>query len=103
MPRFALLIAPLFACAAIAHASSPAAWTANDRAAELACLKASDFRDARVSPKALRFSDRLGVDARLVTGTYARGGKKQGIMICLYHRRGGFAELVDAEGWLIRR
>jgi hypothetical protein len=100
--RKLVLLFPMLACAAPVSASTPAAWVQNDRMSELACLKASSFRDARISPLPLRFSDRLGVDARLVTGTYAAGARKQGMMVCLYHRRGGFAELVDADSWLAK-
>lgn len=64
--------------ASSAPASSPAAWAALDKASAAACIKAAGFRGAKVGP-AIRYSDRLLIDARVVTG-----GKRT--MLCLYHR-----------------
>src|SRR3546814_18753830 len=70
-------------------ASTPQAYRELDRASSMACLRASGFRNAAFAPSPLRFSDRLGVDARLITGTFPQPHMKgrQGMALCLYDRR----------------
>src|SRR3546814_20990142 len=82
----ALMIAGLAIAALPAVAATPQAYEELDRTSSLACLRARGFRDAAYAPEPLRFSDRLGVDARLVTGTYAQSDMKgkQGMVLCLY-------------------
>src|SRR3546814_17462466 len=94
----ALMIAGLAIAALPAVAATPQAYEELDRTSSLACLRASGFRDAAYAPEPLRFSDRLGVDARLVTGTYAQSDMKgkQGMVLCLYDRKSKRAEVVDA-------
>src|SRR3546814_11425683 len=95
----ALMSAGLAIAALPAVAATPQAYEELDRTSSLACLRASGFRDAAYAPELLRFSDRLGVDARLVTGTYSPSHMKgqQGMVLCLYARKSTRAELVDAE------
>src|SRR3546814_6121823 len=101
----ALMIAGLAIAALPAVAATPQAYEELDRTSSLACLRASGFRDAAYAPEPLRFSDRLGVDARLVTGTYAQSDMKgkQGMVLCLYDRKSKRAEVVDAAPWMSRK
>lgn len=104
MKRTALIVlAALTATPALA--ASPKAYEVVDRASSLACLRATGFRDAAFAPAPLRFSDRMGVDARLVTGTYAQPHMKgqQGMMLCLYNRKTKLAEAIDAAPWMSRK
>lgn len=91
--------------AAPATASTPQAYEELDRASSLACLKASGFRDAALAPAPLRFSDKMGVEARLVTGTYPQSHMNgtQGMVLCLYDRATKLAETVDAAPWMSRK
>jgi len=101
--KTAILMATAMA-AVPAAASTDKAYAMLDRASSLACLRASGFRDARLAPLPLRFSDRLNVDARLVVGTYPQPHMKgaQGMALCLYDRRMKTAEVQDASPWLSR-
>ncbi|API58405.1 hypothetical protein BSL82_03025 [Tardibacter chloracetimidivorans] len=101
----ALMIAGLAIAALPAVAATPQAYEELDRTSSLACLRASGFRDAAYAPEPLRFSDRIGVDARLVTGTYAQSDMKgkQGMVLCLYDRKSKRAEVVDAAPWMSRK
>jgi hypothetical protein len=91
--------------AAPAAASTPAEYAKLDRETARACIAASAFRNAAIAPAALRFSDRTGVDARWVSGTYPQPHMKgaKGVALCLYDRRRKVAETVDAKLWLARR
>src|SRR3546814_17583375 len=93
----ALMIAGLAIAALPAVAATPQAYEELDRTSSLACLRASGFRDAAYAPEPLRFRDRLGVDARLVTVTYAQSDMKgkQGMVLCLYDRKSKRADVVD--------
>lgn len=85
----------LLACAAAAillaapaTAATPEAWMKVDKASEAACLKAANLGGAMAGPPT-RYSDRTGVDARVVTGTWPqphmKGAKAK--MLCLYNRK----------------
>lgn len=66
------LLLPLIAAILVttpALASSEAAWAALDKASAKACLHATGFLNATVSPPT-RFSDGIGYDIRIVSGTY---------------------------------
>ena len=79
-----------------ALASSDAAWAALDKASAKACIAASGFKDAKVSAPT-RFSDTVGYDARIVTGTYPQAHMKgaAGKMLCLYARKSKTAEVQE--------
>jgi heat shock protein HslJ len=82
--------------AAPAAASTPASFRALDRASAAACIRASGLADAEVGPP-IRFSDRMLMDARSVTGR-ARQPHMTGArltMLCLYNRRTRVAEAVE--------
>lgn len=74
--------------AAPATAATPDTWAKLDKGSEAACLKAANLGDATAGPP-VRYSDRTGMDARVVTGTWPQphmNGAK-GKMLCLYNRK----------------
>jgi heat shock protein HslJ len=87
------------ATVAPAWAATPAAYAALDRRTERACTVASGLRNASVSPP-IRFSDRVGMDARTVTGSYAEPhmNGQSGTMLCLYNRTTRRAEAQELDG-----
>jgi Ni/Co efflux regulator RcnB len=72
-----------------------------DKAERLACIRASGFVRATVSPKTYGFSDQVGWDIRLVSGTYPQRHMKgaRGQMLCAYQRATGRVETQDYSGW----
>ncbi len=92
------LVLPLAAAPALA--SSPDAWRAHDAQVRSACIKASGLRTARASAPA-PFSDDVGRTAALVTGVWPQAHMKgrRGTFLCLFDRRSGTAEAVEAAGW----
>jgi heat shock protein HslJ len=84
-----LLVAP-------ATAATPDAWAKLDKASEVACLKAANLGGATIMPP-IRYSDRMGVDARVVTGTWPqpqmKGAKAK--MLCLYNRKSKRVEVQE--------
>ena len=84
-----------------AAASTTAAWKGESLAAARACRSMTDLRDARIGSSIIRFSDAIGVDAMLVTGTWrpAHMQGKAAQMLCIYHRSTHRAEVVEAAGW----
>jgi heat shock protein HslJ len=71
-----------------ATAATPDAWAKLDKASEAACLKAANLGGATAGPP-VRYSDRVGIDARVVVGTWPqphmKGAKAK--MLCLYNRK----------------
>lgn len=82
--------------AAPATAATPDAWMKVDRASEAACLKAANLGGATAGPP-VRFSDRTGVDARVVTGTWPQPHMKGAAakMLCLYNRKNKRVEVQE--------
>ena len=72
-----------------------------DRAERAACIRASGFIRATVSPKAYGFSDQVGWDIRLVSGTYPQRHMNgaSGQMLCAYRRGSGPVEVQEFAGW----
>ena len=85
-----LTIAPL------AHASSPDAWAKLDADSAKACIAASGFTKAKVSPST-HFSDAAGYDVRVVSGIYPQKHMKgaAGKMLCLYGRKSKLVEVQE--------
>jgi heat shock protein HslJ len=67
-----------------------------DKASQAACLNAANLNNAETGPP-IRYSDRLLIDARVVTGTWPqphmKGAKAK--MLCLYHRRSKRVEVQE--------
>lgn len=84
-----------------ASASSPAAWAQHDKDTQQACAAASELNDPVVHPKTVLFDDTVGMDARLVTGTWKPAHMKgaKAVMLCLYDRKARRATVQDAEVW----
>ena len=82
--------------AAPATAATPEAWMKVDRASEAACLKAANLGGATAGPP-VRFSDRTGVDARVVTGTWPQPHMKGAAakILCLYNRKNKRVEVQE--------
>lgn len=79
-----------------AQASTPAADAAVERASAAACIRESGLREARVGP-VTRFSDRMLIDIRTVTGRWPQPhmNNVEATMLCAYHRRTRRAEAVE--------
>jgi hypothetical protein len=84
-----------------ASASSPAAWAQHDKDTQQACAAASELNNPVVHPKAVLFDDTVGMDARLVTGTWKPAHMKgaKAVMLCLYDRKARKATAQDIEVW----
>lgn len=79
-----------------AQAASPNSWMQVDKASQAACLKAANLNNAETGPP-IRYSDRLLIDARVVTGKWPqphmKGAKAK--MLCLYHRKSKRVEVQE--------
>lgn len=86
---------------ATASASSPAAWTQHEKDTRQACATASGLKDPVVHAHAALFDDTVGMDARLVTGTWKPAHMKgaKATMLCLYDRKSRRATTQDIEPW----
>jgi hypothetical protein len=86
------LIASLLCLTALtsqAHASSPDAWAAYDKAVLASCTKASGLKDAKPVGTPAQFDDRVGYTAVLLQGQYPQKHMKgqQGSELCLYNKK----------------
>jgi hypothetical protein len=81
---------------AMTHASSPDAWAKLDAQSAKACIAASGFKNAKVSAST-HFSDDVGYDVRMVSGTYPQKHMKgaTGKMLCLYSRKSKIVEVQE--------
>ena len=72
-----------------AHASSPDAWAAYDKAVLASCTKASGLKDAKPVGTPAQFDDRVGYTAVLLQGRYPQKHMKgqQGSELCLYNKK----------------
>lgn len=79
-------------------AATPDSWAKIDAVSQAACVKASGLTDAKVGP-AIRFSDKLLVEARVIEGAWPQPHMKgaQARLLCLYHRK---TRLVEVQEWL---
>jgi hypothetical protein len=74
MKAVTLTFACLTALATQAHASSPDAWAAFDKAVLASCTKASGLANAKPVGNAAQFDDRVGYTALLLQGQYPQNG-----------------------------
>ncbi|MCU7251025.1 hypothetical protein [Pseudomonas koreensis] len=79
----------LTALTPLAHASSPDAWAAYDKAVLASCTKASGLKNAKPVGNAAQFDDRVGYTALLLQGQYPQKHMKgaQGTELCLYSKK----------------
>lgn len=90
---FALLAGP----AASSLASTPQAWAEMNAKSSAACAQVSGLNEPKVGAP-IRFSDAIGLDVRVVTGTAPQPHMEDTsvTMLCAFDRRTGQAEVVDA-------
>jgi heat shock protein HslJ len=83
-----MIAAAVAVAAAPAFAATPDSYAKLDKASEAACLKAANLGGGVVAAP-IRYSDRVGIDARVVTGIWPqphmKGAKAK--MLCLYNRK----------------
>ncbi len=85
-----------FAVSTPALAATPESWAKLDKEVETACLKAAKLSTAKAGPP-MRYSDRLGIEARIVEGVWPqphmKGAKAK--MLCLYNRKNKRVEVQE--------
>lgn len=86
----------IFTVAWPAMSATPESYAKLDKVTEAACDKASNLNSAIVGP-VIRYSDRTGIDARIVDGTWPQphmnGAKAR--MLCLYNRKNKRVEVQE--------
>ena len=82
------IAAAALALAVPAYSATPDSYAKLDKTSEAACIKAANLGSATVAPP-IRYSDRVGIDARVVTGTWPQPHMKgtTAKMQCLYNRK----------------
>ncbi|AHL32275.1 hypothetical protein CD58_04955 [Pseudomonas brassicacearum] len=85
----ALILMSLTALAFQAHAASPDAWAAHDKAVLASCIKASGLKNVEPVGTAAQFDDRVGYTALLLQGQYPQKHMKDatGTELCLYRKK----------------
>lgn len=98
--RKLILAAGAALLATSAGASTPEEWAKLDRRVNGACIAMSGLQYPIVSATPIRFSDAIGVEARLVRGyNVVRGRRVNKRLLCAYNRRSGRAEVQEAQAW----
>ena len=89
-------VVALIAAAPHAAASTADSWMLVDKASQTACLKAANLKEATAGPP-VRYSDKLMIDARVVSGTWPQAHMKwaKATLLCLYHRRSKRVEVQE--------
>ncbi|MFW9078371.1 hypothetical protein ACOI9X_03680 [Pseudomonas sp. P2757] len=97
MKTIALSLFCLTALAPLAHASSPDAWAAYDKAVLASCTKASGLKIPKPVGNAAQFDDRVGYTALLLQGQYPQKHMKgqQGSELCLYNKKSKTAYVTE--------
>lgn len=86
--------------ATAASASTPEAWAQLDRRVSRACIAMSGLQYPTVSATPIRYSDAIGIEARLVRGyNVVRGRRVNKRLLCAFDRRSGRAEVQEAQAW----
>lgn len=82
-----------------AHASSPAAWRANDQQLTRACVAASGLHDVRPVGRPITYEDRVPVTALVLAGRYPQKhmNNQPGRELCLWDRKTGKAYVSEAD------
>ncbi|MFJ4197634.1 hypothetical protein [Pseudomonas sp. NPDC089534] len=93
----AITLLCLVALAPLAHASSPDAWAAHDKAVLAACTQASGLKAPKPVGTAAQFDDRVGYTALLLQGQYPQKHMKgqQGTELCLYDKKAKTAYVTE--------
>jgi hypothetical protein len=92
-----LILFGFAALASQAHASSPEAWAAYDKAVLASCIKASGLKNAEPVGTAAQFDDRVGYTALLLQGQYPQKHMKgaTGTELCLYRKKTKTAHVTE--------
>lgn len=87
----------LTALATQAHASTPEAWAAFDKAMLASCTKASGLTDTHPVGKAAQFDDQVEYTAILLQGRYPQKQMRgqQGTELCLYNKKSKTAYVTE--------
>lgn len=82
----------------VTFASSEQAWSKHDQNAKMACVKASQFKNAKPVSNMMLFDDRVGYSALLIQGQYpqAHMKNKTGQELCLWNKTTKKAYLSEA-------
>lgn len=72
----------------VTFASSEQAWKKHDQDIKLACVKASQLKNAKPASNVMLFDDRVGYSALLIQGQYpqAHMKNKTGQELCLWNK-----------------
>ena len=83
----------------LATATSPAAWSAHDKAVAQSCVKASSLKQARAVGQPLVFDDRTALTALLLSGRYPQPHmeNRTGQELCLFNRKTRRAVVTPAD------
>lgn len=94
--RRLFLFAIAVALPGFAAASTPSDFQRLDTRSAASCVKAAGLKAGKAGA-VVRFSDRSGMDARIVTGRWPQPHMKnaQARMLCLYHRATGRVEVQE--------
>ncbi|MES2192028.1 MAG: hypothetical protein V4454_18045 [Pseudomonadota bacterium] len=101
LSRFAICTCLL---AGAAQASSPAAWSENDKEVAATCAKASGLKDAQPAGQPMVYDDRVGITALLIQGRYPQPHMKNriGRELCLFDRETREAAVTEADQMSLR-
>jgi heat shock protein HslJ len=94
--RCILFIGAAVAITAPAYSATPDSYAKLDITTEAACLKAANLQAATVGPP-VRYSDRTGIDARVVEGAWPQPHMKgaRTRLLCLYNRKSKRVEVQE--------
>ena len=92
-----LALSALLFAAAPTSASPPKQWEAAQAQARMACVKASEFRNAKLIGTPALFDDTAPLTAMVIRGTYPQAHMKGqiGTVLCLYDRKTRDARTVE--------
>jgi hypothetical protein len=83
----------------VTFASSEQAWDKHNQEIKTACIKASQFKNAKPVSNLMLFDDRVGYSALLIQGQYpqAHMKNKTGQELCLWNKTTKKAYLTEAD------
>ncbi|MCH7388873.1 hypothetical protein MMO39_16425 [Acinetobacter modestus] len=96
LPIFGIVVSS--AMFGVTFASSEQAWSKHDQNVKMACVKASQFKNAKPVSNVMLFDDRVGYSALLIQGQYpqAHMKNKTGQELCLWNKTTKKAYLSEA-------
>ena len=96
LPIFGIVVSS--AMFGVTFASSEQVWSKHDQNVKMACVKASQFKNAKPVSNVMLFDDRVGYSALLIQGQYpqAHMKNKTGQELCLWNKTTKKAYLSEA-------